>query len=159
MFKIQKGLVVNVRFPFSCISSHFSKYWFCFVFLNVFPVSTNYRAMMDLNKQRQFIKIYFKSSPILLQKDNMIHFFFVCFMGKTKLLFLFSRLKVTNACGGRRWSPCPRTPKFIMKCHRVICPLGHQVASVILISLLGRSCFSPGQSDILAAPDFVLHVG
>ena len=39
-------------------------------------------------------------------------------------------------------SPCSQTHKFIVKCDRIICPLGHPVSSEFLISLNVRSWIS-----------------
>ena len=48
-------------------------------------------------------------------------------------------------------------PKFIVKCDRNMCPLGHPVASEFLISLLRRSCGGLStRVERFAATDFVI---
>lgn len=54
---------------------------------------------------------------------------------------LFSA-KSTNACWGKRWSKFLQRPEYIIKCDQIIFPFRHPVASMFLISILGRLCIS-----------------
>lgn len=102
---------------------------------------------MVLNKYRQFIKIYFKSSTIPL-KDRMIQFCVVCFIGDIPPFF-GGRLRTRVEDGGEAKAMSLNALKFFIKCDRIICPFEHPASSEFLISLLERF-------ERFSATDFVV---
>ena len=84
---------------------------------------------MVLNKKRQFIKIYFISLIIPLETDRVIDFCLVCLMGDISRWVWRTDMPKVHVL---------QRPEYIMMCERIICPLGHPVASECLHFLLER---------------------